>query len=71
MFLTGFTLVIVFHYFPLLITFFVFMYSVQLLINPSANEFVFADFIINHNDWLIYSGGTDRSGELKWPYSDG
>ena len=49
-----------------------------LLINPSANVFVFGDFNIHHKDWLTYSGGTDWPGELcynffylKWPYSDG
>ena len=35
-----------------------------LSINPSANVFVFGDFNIHHKDWLTYSGGTDRSGEL-------
>ena len=34
-----------------------------LSINPSA-VFVFGDFNIHHKDWLTYSGGTDRSGEL-------
>ena len=49
-----------------------------LLINPSANVFVFGDLIAHHKDWLTYSGGTDRFGELcykfiylKWPCSDG
>ena len=46
-----------------------------LLINPSANVFVFGDFNVYHKDWLTYSGGTDRPGELcynpKRPYSDG
>ena len=36
-----------------------------LSINPSANEFVFGDFNVHHEDWLTYSGGTDRPGELK------
>ena len=31
-----------------------------LLINPSANVFVFGDFSIRYKDWLNYSGGTDR-----------
>ena len=31
-----------------------------LSINWSANVFVFADFIIHHNYWLSYSGGTGR-----------
>ena len=35
-----------------------------LLINPSANVFVFGEFNVHHKDWLTYSGGTDRSGEL-------
>ena len=35
-----------------------------LSINPSANVFVFADFNVHHKDWLTYSGGTDRPGEL-------
>ena len=35
------------------------------MINPSANVFVFGDFInFHHKDWLTYSGGTDRPGEL-------
>ena len=35
-----------------------------LSINPSANVFVFGDFNVHHKDWLTYSGGTDRPGEL-------
>ena len=35
-----------------------------LLINPSANVFVFGDFNVSHKDWLTYSGGTDRPREL-------
>ena len=35
-----------------------------LSINLSANVFVFRDFNVHHKDWLTYSGGTDRSGEL-------
>ena len=35
-----------------------------LLINPSANVFVFGDLNVHHKDWLNYSGGTDRPGEL-------
>ena len=38
-----------------------------LLINPSA-VFVFGDFNINHKDWLTYSGGTDRPGELCYNF---
>ena len=33
-----------------------------LLINPSANVSVFGDFKVPGNDWLAYSGGTDRPG---------
>ena len=35
-----------------------------LLINPSANVFVFGDFNVHQKDWLTYSGGTDQPGEL-------
>ena len=35
-----------------------------LLINPSANVFVFGDFKVHHKDWITYSGGTDKSDEL-------
>ena len=34
-----------------------------LLINPSANVFVFGNFNIHHNDRLTNSEGTDRPGE--------
>ena len=40
-----------------------------LSINPSANVFVFGDFNIHLKDWLIYSGGTDRPGELYYNFS--
>ena len=40
-----------------------------LSIDPSANVFVFGDFNIHHKDWLTYSGGTDRSGELCYNFS--
>ena len=57
-------------FFPLSITFFVFVFFCLfgaissnidqiLLINPSANAFVFGDFNVRHKDWLTYSGGTD------------
>ena len=39
-----------------------------LSINPSANVFVFGDFNIHHKDWLTYSGGTDRPGELCYNF---
>ena len=40
-----------------------------LSVNPSANVFVFGDFNVHHKDWLTYSGGTDRSGELCYNFS--
>ena len=40
-----------------------------LSINPSANVFAFGDFNILHKDWLTFSGGTDRSGELCYNFS--
>ena len=40
-----------------------------LLINPSANVFVFGDFKVHHKDWLTYSGGTDRPSELCYIFS--
>ena len=40
-----------------------------LLINPSANLFVFGDFNIHHKDWLTYSGATDRPGEICHSFS--
>ena len=40
-----------------------------LLINPSANVFVFGDFNMHHKDWLTYSGGTDWSGEFCYNFS--
>ena len=36
----------------------------SLSISPSVDVFVFGDFNVHHKDWLTYSGGTDRSGEL-------
>ena len=39
-----------------------------LLINSSA-VLVFGDFNIHHKDWLIYSGGTDRPGEICYNFS--
>ena len=39
-----------------------------LLINPSA-VFVFGDFNVHHKDWLTYSSGTDRPGELCYNFS--
>ena len=40
-----------------------------LSINPSANVFVFGDSTVHQKDWLTYSGGTDRSGELCYNFS--
>ena len=41
-----------------------------LSINPSANVFVFGDFNIHHKNWLTYSSGTDRPGELCYNFSN-
>ena len=38
-------------------------------INPSANNFVFGDFNVHHEDWLTYSGGNDQPGELCYNFS--
>ena len=40
-----------------------------LSINLSGNIFVFGDFNVHHKDWLTYSGGTDRPGELCYNFS--
>ena len=40
-----------------------------LSINRTANVFVFGDFNVRHKDWLTYSGGTDRPGELCYNFS--
>ena len=40
-----------------------------LSINPSANVFVFGDFNVHHKDWLTYSSGTDKPGELCYNFS--
>ena len=74
MFSTGFTALSVLLLFPLSITFLSLCTDFDaissnidevFLINPSANVFVFGDFNIHQKDWLTYSGGTDRPGELK------
>ena len=31
--------------------------------------FVFGDFNVHHKDWLTYSDGTDRHGELSYSYN--
>ena len=36
-------------------------------INPSA-VFVFGDFTVHYKDWLTYSGGTDRPGEICYNF---
>ena len=40
-----------------------------LSMNPSANAFVCGDFNVDNKDWLTYSGGTDRPGELCHNFS--
>ena len=40
-----------------------------LSINPSANVFVFGEFNVHHKNWLTYSSGTDRPGELCYNFS--
>ena len=40
-----------------------------LSISPSANVFVFGDFNVHDKDWLTYSGGTDRPGEVCYNFS--
>ena len=73
MFLSGCTSFIVLLLFPLLITFsFMLVFEAissnideVLLINPSANGFG----NIHHKDWLTYSGGTGRPGELCYNFS--
>ena len=40
-----------------------------LSINSSASAFVFGDFNVHHKDWLTYSSGTDRFGELCYNFS--
>ena len=52
---------------PSSITFFVSISSnidEVISINPSANEFISEDLNVHHQDWLTYSGGTGRPGEL-------
>ena len=39
-----------------------------LLINPSANVFLFGDFNVHHKDWLTYSVGTDRPVKLCYNF---
>ena len=78
MFLTSFTSLSALLLFPLSITFFVVIhgfYSISsnigeiILIDPFANVFVFRTFNVHHKDWLTYSGGTHRPGELCYNFS--
>ena len=39
------------------------------MINPSANAFVFGEFNVHYKDWLTYSSGTNRPGELCYIFS--
>ena len=76
-FFTGFTSFSVLLIFPLLMTIFVFVHGFDaissnidqiLSVNPSANVFVFSNFKVHHKNWLTYSAGTDRSGELCYDF---
>ena len=58
-------------YFTLCPTFFIYRSTSSSLctfetlsINPPVSVFVFWDFNTHHRNWLTYSGGTDRPGEL-------
>ena len=53
---------------PLCIVFGVIFSNRVLSINPSANVFVFGYFNIHHKDWIAYSVGTDRPGELCYNF---
>ena len=77
MFLAGFTSLTVILLFPLLITFTSLCTVCDSIlsnidevssINPSANLFVFGNFNAHHKDWLNYSCGTDRLGELCYNF---
>ena len=65
--------VIVLLVFHISITFFVLPSSSNidevLSISPCANVVVFGDFNVDHKDWLTYSGGTDRPGQLCYNFS--
>ena len=39
-----------------------------LSISPSINIFLFEDLNVHHKDWLTYSDGTDRPGELCYNF---
>ena len=74
MFLTGFTSRSVFFFlyrsssWSLCTVFYSISCNIDefLLINPSANVFVFGDFNMHHKGWHTYSGVTDWLGELRW-----
>ena len=40
-----------------------------LSINPSANVFVFGDFIVHHKNWSTCSGGSERPCEICYDFS--
>ena len=40
-----------------------------LSIKPSANVFLFRDFSSHYKNWLTYSGGSDRPGDLCYNFS--
>ena len=67
MFSTGFTSLSVNQLLYLYVWFLISIDEV-LLINPSANVFVFEDFNVHHKDWLTFSGDTFY---LIQPCSDG
>ena len=68
--LTSFSVLLLFLYrspsLSLCMVFDAISYNIDeaLSINPSANELVFGDFNVCHKNCLIYSGGTERPGEL-------
>ena len=76
-FATGFTSFSVLFIIPLLIIIFFFVHGIGaisfnvdqvLSINPSVNVFVFKDFNFHLKDWMAYSDGTDKSGELCYNF---
>ena len=80
MFSTGFTPLSVLFLFPLLITFFVFVYRFYsissntdevLSINSSANISVFGDFNIHHKDWLTPDCDSESSALFDFFLSAG
>ena len=55
---------------PLCTAFDVFSSNIDevLPINPSANVYVYGDFNVHHKDWLNYSSGPHRPGELCYKF---